>query len=80
MGKSQVFVLTSRVGTPRIAHLDTRVAEATNEADRMMIHALIEQMPGGFDAMNSFVGETISDAWLEMYFFELIFDCFLMNF
>ena len=56
------------VGTPRIAHLDTRVAEATNEADRMMIHALIEQMPGGFDAMNSFVRETISDAWLECIF------------
>ena len=47
---------------PRIANLDTRAAEATNEADRMMIHALIEQMPGGFDAMNTFVRETISDA------------------
>lgn len=54
------------VATPRIAHLDTRGAEASNEADRMMIHALIEQMPGGFDAMNSFVRETISDAWLKM--------------
>ena len=46
----------------KISSLDTRTAEASNEADRMMIHALIEQMPGGFDAMNAFVRETISDA------------------
>ena len=59
------------VATPRIAHLDTRGAEASNEADRMMIHALIEQMPGGFDAMNSFVRETISDAWRKIYTFYL---------
>ena len=46
----------------KISSLDTRTAEASNEADHMMIHALIEQMPGGFDAMNAFVRETISDA------------------
>ncbi|CAE7561106.1 unnamed protein product, partial [Symbiodinium natans] len=34
-------------------------AQATSEDDRLMIHSLIKQMPGGFDAMNSFVHNTI---------------------
>lgn len=41
------------------ANLDTCGAKATSEGDRQMIHALIEAMPGGFAAMNSFVRETI---------------------
>ncbi|CAE7667597.1 scube2 [Symbiodinium sp. CCMP2456] len=43
----------------RAKDLDTRSAKATSEEDRQMIHRLIEQMPGGFEAMNSFVRETI---------------------
>ena len=45
-----------------VADLDTRSAEATEESDRLMIHALIESMPGGFDAMNTFVRATICKA------------------
>ena len=45
-----------------VAELDTRTAEATAEEDRLMIHSLIEQMPGGFDTMNSFVRDTICNA------------------
>ena len=45
-----------------VAELDTRSAEATDEEDRAMIHSLIEKMPGGFDAMNSFVRDTICKA------------------
>eukprot|EP00438_Fugacium_kawagutii_P022328 Skav221799 [mRNA] locus=scaffold4067:228872:236434:- [translate_table: standard] len=50
------------------ANLDTRSAQATSEGDRQMIHApwaheaLIEAMPGGFSAMNTFVRETICHA------------------
>ncbi|CAE7256213.1 Scube1 [Symbiodinium microadriaticum] len=43
----------------RAKDLGTRSAKATSEEDRQMIHRLIEQMPGGFEAMNSFVRETI---------------------
>ncbi len=43
----------------RVKDLDTRSAEATSEDDRVMIHSLIEQMPGGFDRMNTFIRETI---------------------
>lgn len=46
----------------RAKDLDTRSAKATSEEDRQMIHRLIEQMPGGFKAMNSFVRETIYHA------------------
>jgi len=42
--------------------LDTRSAEATSEEDRKMIHSLIEKMPGGFNAMNTFVQKTICSA------------------
>ena len=42
--------------------LDTRSAQATAEEDRLMIHSLIEQMPGGLDAMNTFVRNTIRKA------------------
>eukprot|EP00438_Fugacium_kawagutii_P017000 Skav232630 [mRNA] locus=scaffold12:172875:181436:+ [translate_table: standard] len=45
-----------------VAELDTRSAEATAEEDRQMIHSLIEQMPGGFDTMNTFVRDTICSA------------------
>ena len=45
-----------------VADLDTRSAEATEESDRLMIHALIESMDGGFDAMNTFVRATICKA------------------
>ncbi|CAK8996373.1 Extracellular matrix protein FRAS1 [Durusdinium trenchii] len=45
-----------------VAELDTCSAQATDEEDRQMIHSLIEQMPGGFHAMNSFVRETICKA------------------
>eukprot|EP00435_Cladocopium_sp_Y103_P059516 s1118_g21.t1 len=45
-----------------VADLDTRTAKATEESDRLMIHALIESMPGGFDAMNTFVRTTICKA------------------
>lgn len=43
----------------QVKDLDTRSAEATSEDDRVMIHSLIEQMPGGFDRMNTFIRETI---------------------
>lgn len=46
----------------RARDLDTRSAGASNEADLQMIHALIKEMPGGFDAMNDFVRETICRA------------------
>ncbi|CAK9068655.1 unnamed protein product [Durusdinium trenchii] len=46
----------------RAAELDTRSASATAEEDRQMIHRLIEQMPGGFETMNTFVRETICRA------------------
>eukprot|EP00435_Cladocopium_sp_Y103_P048474 s470_g14.t1 len=42
--------------------IDTRKAEATSEKDEKMIHSLIENMPGGFDAMNRFVQKTIGSA------------------
>ena len=42
-----------------VAQLDTRSAEASVESDRLMIHSLIESMPGGFDAMNTFIRNTI---------------------
>ena len=45
-----------------VAELDTRSAEATVESDWLMIHSLIEAMPGGFDAMNSFLRDTICKA------------------
>ena len=45
-----------------VAELDTRSAEATEESDRLMIHTLIQSMPGGFDAMNTFVRDTICKA------------------
>ena len=45
-----------------VAELDTRSAKATDEEDRLMIHSLIENMPGGFDTMNSFVRDTICSA------------------
>ena len=45
-----------------VAELDTRSAKATDEKDRLMIHSLIENMPGGFDTMNSFVRDTICSA------------------
>ncbi|CAK9046636.1 unnamed protein product [Durusdinium trenchii] len=45
-----------------VATLDTRSAVASAEEDRQMIHSLIEQMPGGFDTMNTFVCDTICNA------------------
>ena len=45
-----------------MAELDTQKAEATVESDRLMIHQLIAAMPGGFDAVNTFVRETICKA------------------
>ena len=45
-----------------VEQLDIRAAQATSEEDRMMIHALIEDMPGGFDTMKSFVRHTICKA------------------
>lgn len=42
--------------------LDTQAAQATAEEDRLMIHGLIEQMPGGFETMNAYVRETICHA------------------
>lgn len=44
------------------AELDTENAQATSEEDRLMICQLIEQMPGGFEAMNTFVRDTICNA------------------
>lgn len=46
----------------RVRELDTRTAQASNQEDLRMIHALIEDMDGGFDAMNSFVRDTICRA------------------
>ncbi|CAK9100562.1 unnamed protein product [Durusdinium trenchii] len=45
-----------------VAVLDTRGAQATSEEDRLMIHDLIEKMPGGFDTMNTFVRDNICQA------------------
>eukprot|EP00435_Cladocopium_sp_Y103_P075865 s59_g67.t1 len=42
--------------------IDTRSAKATSEKDEKMINSYIENMPGGFDAMNRFVQETIGSA------------------
>lgn len=44
------------------AELDTQNAKATSEDDKLMIHQLIQQMPGGFEAMNIFVRDTICNA------------------
>ena len=41
-----------------VTDLDIRGAQASSEEDRLMIHALIEQMDGGFETMNTFVRET----------------------
>lgn len=46
----------------RAADLDTRSAEASDEEDRQMILALIEELPGGFNAMNNYVRERICEA------------------
>lgn len=45
-----------------VAQLDAQNAAATCEEDRLMIHSLIEQMPGGFDTMNNFIRNTICNA------------------
>lgn len=46
----------------RLAKLDLRSAEATDEEDKLMIHSLVQALPGGFDAMNCFVRLVICDA------------------
>ncbi|CAE7565327.1 FRAS1 [Symbiodinium sp. CCMP2592] len=51
----------------RLAALDLRNAQASDEGDRLMIHGLIEAMPGGFDAMNQFVRESIRNALVTMH-------------
>ena len=58
----------------KVAELDTRGAQASDETDRQMIHSLIEQMPGGFDTMNRFVRDTICNAlWASHVHYEGIF-------
>lgn len=58
----------------KVAELDTRGAQASDETDRHMIHSLIEQMPGGFDTMNRFVRDTICNAlWASHVHYEGIF-------
>ena len=60
--------------------LDTRAAQATSEEDRKMIHELIEDMPGGFDAMNSFLRKTICEALRASHWhFETIFRGLMEN-
>ncbi|CAE7759812.1 FRAS1, partial [Symbiodinium pilosum] len=51
----------------RLAALDLRNAQASDEGDRLMIHGLIEAMPGGFDTMNKFVRESIRNALVTMH-------------
>lgn len=50
----------------KLAALDLRSAAATCETDKNMIHALVEQMPGGFASVNGFVRLAIRDAILSM--------------
>ncbi|CAK8993365.1 unnamed protein product [Durusdinium trenchii] len=51
----------------QLAQLDLRDAQASAESDRLMIYALVEQMPGGFDAVNGFVRSSIRDSLLTMH-------------
>eukprot|EP00434_Breviolum_minutum_P004676 symbB.v1.2.004123.t1/scaffold205.1/size269685/12 len=51
----------------RLAVLDLRRAEATNDKDLEMIHDLVENAPGGFDAINALVRVSIRDALLTVY-------------
>lgn len=46
----------------RLTKLDLRDAEASEESDLSMIHALVEDMDGGFDHVNTFVRRSIRDA------------------
>ncbi|CAE7265726.1 unnamed protein product [Symbiodinium necroappetens] len=46
----------------RLASLDLREAQATNAEDQRTIRELVEQMPGGFDAVNAFVRGSIRQA------------------
>jgi len=47
-----------------LAELDLRDAEATDKDDEVMIRSLVEQMPGGFRAMNAFMRTSIRDSLL----------------
>lgn len=47
-----------------LAELDLRNAEATDKDDEVMIRSLVEQMPGGFDAVNAFMRTSIRDSLL----------------
>ncbi|CAE7843298.1 FRAS1 [Symbiodinium necroappetens] len=46
----------------RLANLDMCRADASNPDDLRMIRDLVEQMPGGFDSMNSFVRSSMRTA------------------
>lgn len=55
----------------RVTDLDIRGAQASSEEDRLMIHALIEQMDGGFETMNTFVRETwCKESQILLFFLE----------
>ena len=43
----------------RISGIDVRHAEASSEEDRRMFHQVVEQSPGGFDNLQSFLEERI---------------------
>eukprot|EP00435_Cladocopium_sp_Y103_P060877 s75_g22.t1 len=46
----------------RLRTLQLQDAQASNAEDKAMIDGLVQQMPGGFDEMNSFVKQNISEA------------------
>jgi len=50
----------------QLSTLCLRSAEASCEDDKVMIHRLVEGMPGGFDAVNGFVRAAIRGAVLRM--------------
>ncbi|CAE7801440.1 unnamed protein product [Symbiodinium sp. CCMP2456] len=50
----------------QLASLDLRNAEASIPDDLHMIKCLVNAMPGGFDAMNSFVRTSIEEALLSV--------------
>ena len=50
-----------------LATLDLRDAQATDKDDEVMIRSLVEQMPGGFRAMNAFMRTSIRDSLLSAH-------------
>jgi len=50
----------------RLASLRLEEAQATNEDDKRIIWGLIEDMPGGFDSINAFLRENVTNALVAM--------------